>query len=105
MKHSWILVACLAVAIATLTLTAQPRAPKPDGQVQAEAQSQVQTKQSLSPTYTSDGERVFKQNCARCHDAPQSFSPQISGTVIRHMRVRASLSEQDEKAILKFLNP
>jgi cytochrome c5 len=105
MKNGWIFIACLCGVIATLTLTAQPRTPKPNGQVQAQAQSQAQTKQSLSPTYSSDGERVFKENCSRCHDAPQSFSPQISGTVIRHMRVRASLSEQDEKAILKFLNP
>lgn len=51
------------------------------------------------------GERVFKQNCSRCHEAPQSFPPQISGTIVRHMRVRASLSAQDEKALLKFLNP
>ena len=51
------------------------------------------------------GERVFNQNCSRCHEAPQTFPPQISGTIVRHMRVRASLSAQDEKALLKFLNP
>lgn len=54
---------------------------------------------------TSDGQRVFRQNCARCHDAPQSFPPQITGTVLRHMRVRASLSANDEKALLEFMNP
>ncbi|HKF48917.1 MAG TPA: cytochrome c [Terracidiphilus sp.] len=51
------------------------------------------------------GQKVFRQNCARCHDAPQGFSPQISGTVLRHMRVRASLSAADEAALLRFLNP
>jgi cytochrome c5 len=56
-------------------------------------------------SYSSEGERVFKQNCSRCHNAPQSFPPQISGTVIRHMRVRASLSREDEQTLLKFLNP
>ena len=56
-------------------------------------------------SYSSEGERVFKQNCSRCHNAPQSFPPQISGTVIRHMRVRASLSREDEQRLLKFLNP
>ena len=56
-------------------------------------------------TYSSEGERVFKQNCSRCHNAPQSFPPQISGTVVRHMRVRASLSPEDERNLLKFLNP
>ncbi|WP_348264042.1 hypothetical protein P8935_05790 [Telmatobacter sp. DSM 110680] len=52
-----------------------------------------------------DGEKKFKQNCSRCHEAPQNLSPSISGTVLRHMRVRASLSQQDERDILKFLNP
>ena len=54
---------------------------------------------------SSDGEKKFKQNCSRCHEAPQNLSPNISGTIIRHMRVRASLSQQDERDILKFLNP
>jgi mono/diheme cytochrome c family protein len=51
------------------------------------------------------GERVFQQNCSRCHNAPQGFPPQISASIARHMRVRASLSAADEKALLKFLNP
>ncbi len=53
----------------------------------------------------SGGERVFEQNCSRCHQAPQGFPPQISGTIVRHMRVRASLSSKDEQELLKFLNP
>jgi cytochrome c5 len=53
----------------------------------------------------SDGERVFQQNCSRCHTAPDGFSPRISGTIVRHMRVRASLSRQDEEALLHFFNP
>lgn len=51
------------------------------------------------------GQQVFNQNCSRCHDAPQGIPPQISATVIRHMRVRASLSAADEKALLRFMNP
>lgn len=51
------------------------------------------------------GERVFQQNCSRCHNAPQGFPPHISGTILRHMRVRALLSEADEKALLRFMNP
>jgi mono/diheme cytochrome c family protein len=52
-----------------------------------------------------EGEKKFKQNCSRCHEAPQGFSSRISGTLLRHMRVRALLSEQDERDILRFLNP
>ena len=52
-----------------------------------------------------DGERVFKQNCFRCHAEPEGFSPSISGTIVLHMRVRASLSQREEKQLLQFLNP
>ena len=51
------------------------------------------------------GQKVFQQNCARCHNAPQGFPPQISATILRHMRVRASLSARDERDLLRFLNP
>lgn len=55
--------------------------------------------------HISDGQRVFEQNCSRCHTAPDGFSPRISGTVVRHMRVRASLSQADYEALKKFFNP
>jgi hypothetical protein len=57
------------------------------------------------PQPPSDGERAFRQNCSRCHQAPGGFPTQISGTIVRHMRVRANLNQEDERAILKFLNP
>jgi cytochrome c5 len=51
------------------------------------------------------GQRIFEQNCSRCHATPDGFSPHISGTVVMHMRVRASLSQADAQALLRFLNP
>jgi cytochrome c5 len=51
------------------------------------------------------GEQKFEANCGRCHSAPEQLSPSITGTVVRHMRVRASLSAQDEKDILRYLAP
>jgi len=84
---------------ALLPLMAQkgpdPQAPPP----------RVANKQAAHDDDSAQGQRVFKQNCARCHDAPQGFPPQISGTVLRHMRVRANLSARDEKALLHFMNP
>ena len=100
MKHSPVLLACLGGLIALLPLCAQPRASKASGQAH-----QAQSEHAPSPADSGPGERAFKQQCSRCHDAPQSFSPRISGTILRHMRVRASLSEPDERAILSFLNP
>ena len=56
-------------------------------------------------SHGSEGQRIFEQNCSRCHNAPEGFSPRISGTIVRHMRVRASLSKHDEEELLHFLNP
>ena len=67
--------------------------------------AQQPEKAQASTADASEGEKKFKQNCSRCHEAPQSFSPRISGTIVRHMRVRASLSEKDAREILRFLNP
>ena len=52
-----------------------------------------------------DGQQIFQQHCSRCHTAPDGFSPRISGTIVRHMRVRASLSENEEKELIRFFNP
>jgi cytochrome c5 len=51
------------------------------------------------------GERIFKTNCARCHTPPMSLPPRIAGTVLMHMRVRASLSQRDEQLLLRFIAP
>ena len=51
------------------------------------------------------GEKAFQANCSRCHSAPEQLTPRIAGTVVRHMRVRASLSAKDAQAILRYLAP
>jgi cytochrome c5 len=100
MKSSLVFLAVLAGAVAILPLCAHPLASKAASQT-----TEAHSIPASPPNDSERGERVFKQNCSRCHEAPQSFSPRISGTVIRHMRVRASISERDERAILHFLNP
>lgn len=57
------------------------------------------------PANADRGQQVFKENCSRCHHAPEGFSQHISGTIARHMHVRAGLSDADYKALLRFLNP
>jgi cytochrome c5 len=54
---------------------------------------------------TSEGEKRFQINCGRCHNAPEDISPREARAVVRHMRVRAMLSAEDEKLILEFLAP
>jgi cytochrome c5 len=65
---------------------------------------QVATKPATAQVHN-EGERIFIQNCSRCHTAPESFSPSIAGTVVRHMRVRASLSQHEEEELLRYFNP
>lgn len=62
-------------------------------------------KNSQSQPAEQEGARVFEQNCARCHNAPDGFSSRITATVVRHMRVRANLSHHDEEVLLHYFNP
>ena len=79
-------------------------------QVKPAQTDQQGSKQHPTTTQTinhkqSEGERVFTQNCARCHTPPDGFSPRISGTIALHMRVRANLSEHDMQELMRFFNP
>ena len=82
----------------TVALSQTPPAPKPT------AQAKPATKAD-SAKQADVGQRKFDANCGRCHSFPQQLSPSITGTVVRHMRVRANLSAEDEKDILRFLAP
>jgi mono/diheme cytochrome c family protein len=93
-RSSVLIVMCLAVLP---VFSQMATSSKPSGSSEEQKKARV--------TRQSEGERKFAQNCSRCHDAPQGFSPSISGTIVRHMRVRASLGKQDEEDILHFLNP
>ena len=89
-----IVVACAGILLASLC--AMPQSKPAAKQTTAQAQPQVQV---------DAGERAFQANCSRCHKAPEDLPRSTSGTVVRHMRVRATLSAKDEKAILKYLEP
>jgi mono/diheme cytochrome c family protein len=49
------------------------------------------------------GEQRYLANCSRCHQAPPKFPPGAMATVIRHMRVRAMITDEDMHAILQFM--
>lgn len=49
------------------------------------------------------GEQRFRANCGRCHAAPQKFPPRMMATVIRHMRVRAMITDQDMRLVLFYM--
>lgn len=70
---------------------------------------QVQTKSAASQpnpaAQPSEGEKRFRTNCGRCHNPPDSISPREARAVVRHMRVRAMLTTEDETFILTYLAP
>lgn len=49
------------------------------------------------------GEQRFRANCGRCHAAPQKFPPRMMKTVLRHMRVRATITDEDMRLILFYM--
>lgn len=99
MKH--LIVSLLTVAASSGAILAAASSPKkPTPQATASQPTAKAASQS-----TDEGQRVFEQNCSRCHTAPDGFSSRISGTIVRHMRVRANLSKHDEEELLRFLNP
>ncbi len=50
-----------------------------------------------------EGEKRFHSNCSRCHAAPPRFPPRMMGTIVRHMRVRAMLTDEDMRLILRYM--
>ncbi len=52
-----------------------------------------------------DGDVLHELHCSRCHAYPEDVPVRVRGTVLRHMRVRASLSKREEQELLKFLVP
>jgi cytochrome c5 len=58
---------------------------------------------SDADTMRIQGEQRFHANCGRCHAAPQKFPPRMMKTVLRHMRVRATITDDDMRMILFYM--
>jgi cytochrome c5 len=50
-----------------------------------------------------EGEKRFHSNCTRCHAAPTKFPPRMTATIMRHMRVRATITDEDMRLILHYM--
>src|SRR5262249_10050427 len=83
----------LALSPLALSQKTQPKA----------AKTQTQTQDARANA--SEGEKRFRTNCGRCHNAPEAISPREARAVVRQMRVRAMLSAEDEELILRYLVP
>jgi len=101
MDSKYLLGFALSLGVVLMPVAAAVQAQK----LSASQMPKTQAATHKTQPFHSEGERIFAQNCSRCHNAPEGFSPRISGTIARHMRVRAQLSQHDEQELLRFLNP
>jgi len=93
---------CLLVLSAALFGGDDSRSAEPTGRKDAA------TAAPAVRTYDADamrvqGEQRFHANCGRCHAAPQKFPPRMMATVLRHMRVRATITDQDMRLVLFYM--
>lgn len=93
------LIACFLLAFVAAAWSQSPTPSK------ASAPRKALTSPDNTPTQISEGERLFHENCGRCHNPPEDLSPREARAVVRQMRVRANLTAKDERALLKFLAP
>lgn len=99
--------ASLAVALLALAtcLTMMAAAKTGDGKADEKDSAAVTatTHATQDDPMRLEGEKRFHSNCGRCHAAPPKFPSRMMGTIIRHMRVRATLSDEDMHLILHYM--
>jgi cytochrome c5 len=78
------------------------RAQNPPAQNKPSAKT---TAAKSSASESAEGEKRFETHCGRCHVPPEDLSPREAKAVLRQMRVRANLSAEDQRLILKYLAP
>ena len=59
----------------------------------------------IGPPPQRSGVQLWSDNCARCHNSrpPEEFSPAQWETIVHHMRLRANLTGEEAREIVKFL--
>jgi len=49
-------------------------------------------------------DQMYKVNCTRCHAEIPTMDARRTATIVKHMRVRANLTEEEARAIFEYLN-
>jgi cytochrome c5 len=97
MKKKWFATAFCALAFATSMVAGSPSGAK------EEAAGTPVVHSTDIASMRAAGEQRFHANCGRCHAAPQKFPPRMMGTILRHMRVRATITDEDRRLILFYM--
>jgi mono/diheme cytochrome c family protein len=98
-----------ALALCVLALSAVVFAGDPPRPADPSGKKDATNAPAVVHNYDTDalrvqGEQRFRANCGRCHAAPQKFPPRMMATVLRHMRVRATITDQDMRLVLFYMS-
>ena len=95
LKTAMAVLLCM-LAVASYVVAAEPPAKK-------DASNAAVVRVTDADNMRIQGEQRFRANCGRCHAAPQKFPPRMMATVLRHMRVRATVTDQDMRLVLFYM--
>lgn len=100
--------AAAAVQAQRVTKSAAISATAPTAAASGSAPAAAPSAKKAQPAHVqefslAEGEKRFRQNCGRCHVAPDKFPPRMMATVLRHMRVRATITDRDARLILWYM--
>jgi cytochrome c5 len=104
MSRSHVVIAIFAgaVALASSGFARTPEKDAPSHNKETTA-SPVVVRNGDADSMRIQGEQRFHANCGRCHAAPRKFPPRMMATVIRHMRVRATITDEDMRLVLFYM--
>lgn len=119
MRRTWMLVCCLLVTACLVGSAIAQQQEKPgharggsaggpatdNSQASHDDASPEAVRSSASELRARrlEGEKRFRTNCGRCHQPPHKFPPRVMAMAIRHMRVRAMLTDEDMRSILSYM--
>jgi cytochrome c5 len=92
----------LAMVLSVLVLVSLGAAVTPSGK-NANTVAAIVTNNDNADTMRVQGELRFRANCGRCHAAPHKFPPRMMATIVRHMRVRATITDEDMRLVLFYM--
>ena len=103
MKIKFLLAAFLVASALSLGLMAKAGSSGKDSAKDSPAPTVSAEQSAQNENMHVEGEKRFRSNCGRCHAAPPKFSPRMMATIVRHMRVRATITDQDMRLILRYM--
>lgn len=98
-----ILLTLLTAVFALMSLAYGADPPHKNGSESASVNAPVARSSAEAEAMRVQGEQRYRTNCGRCHAAPQKFPPRMMATIVRHMRVRATITDEDMRLVLFYM--